>query len=136
MLAVDTNVLLRYLRNDDPAQSSAARRLIDEEATSTAPLLVGTEVLVEIHWYMVRRLKLSRGEIVRVLHEILDNANLRVADATHVEAAVDAFANGPAGFTDYLIAASARARGAEFTYTFDRDAAKHESFRALASGDC
>ncbi len=131
MLAVDTNVLLRYLRNDDPAQSSAARRLIDEEASSTAPLQVGTEVLVELHWFMARRQKMPRGEIVRVFHDILDNANLRVVDATHVEAAVDAFASGPAGFVDYLIAASARARGAEFTYTFDRDAAQHESFRAL-----
>lgn len=135
MLAVDTNVLLRYLRNDDPAQSSAARRLIDEEASSTAPLQVGTEVLVELHWFMARRLKMPRGEIVTVLHDILDNANLRVVDATHVEAAVDAFAGGPAGFVDYLIAASARARGAEFTYTFDQDAARHEGFRLLTSGD-
>ena len=131
MLAVDTNVLLRYLRNDDPAQSAIARRLIDEDSTSAEPLLVGTEVLVELHWFMARRQNLARAEMVRVFHDLLDNAHLRIADATHVEAAVDAFADGPAGFVDYLIAATSRARGAEFTYTFDRDAAKHESFRAL-----
>ena len=135
MLALDTNVLLRYLRNDDPVQSPAARRLIDEEATAADPLLIGSEVLVELHWYMARRRKMSRAEIVVVLHEIMDNAHLRVCDTTHVEAAVDAYAVGPAGFVDYLIAATARARGAAHTYTFDRDAAEHESFRLLTSGD-
>ena len=135
MLAVDTNVVLRYLRNDDPTQSSIARRLIDEDTTSADPLLVGPEVLVEIHWYMARRKKMSRAEIVAVFHDLLDNPHLCLGDAVHVEAAVDAFANGPAGFIDYLIAATARARGADVTYTFDRDAARHESFRLLTSGD-
>jgi predicted nucleic-acid-binding protein len=135
MRAIDTNVLLRYLRDDDVEQSARARRLIDEEASLSDPLLVGTEVLVEIGWYMARRLKLSRAEMVAVFLAVLDNAHLRVAEALAVEAAVDAFATGPAGFVDYLIAAAARARGAEFTFTYDRDAAGHDGFRLLTSGD-
>lgn len=135
MRAIDTNILLRYLRDDDLEQSARARRLIDEEASPNDPLLVGPEILVEINWFMARRSKLSRAEMVSVFHDILDNAHLRVADALAVEAAVDAFATGPAGFVDYLIAATARARGAEFTFTYDRDAAGHDGFRLLTSGD-
>lgn len=132
MLAVDTNVLMRYLRNDDPRQSAAARALIDE---ADEPLMVGPEVLAEVYWLMKRLLGKTRAEAVIVLHDILDNRNLAVVDAPFVETAIDAYAQGPAGFVDYLIAAMALSRGAASTFTFDRDAARHRSFRLLLSGD-
>lgn len=135
MLALDTNILLRYLRNDDARQGAAARHLIDDQTTDADRLLVGGEVLAEFYWFFANKQKLSRQAIVELLWATLDNAHLAFSDETAITAAVDAYAQGPAGFVDYLIAAMARARGAEFTFTFDKDAAKHESFRLLSVGD-
>lgn len=135
MLAIDTNVLIRYLTNDSPDQSRSAQRLIDEEASRADPLLVGGEVLAETYWYLAKSRKLPRDTIAAILWALLDNAHLAVPDRTAVTAAVDAYQQGPAGFVDYLIAARARSHGADYTFTFDRDAAKHASFRLLSSGD-
>ena len=131
MRAIDTNVLARYLRNDDPRQSPIARDLIDEAAASD-PLLVPNEVLVEIFWLLAKRQKFSRARIADSLWALLDNAHLAFSDRVAVSAAVDAYAQGPAGFVDYLIAATAQACGADYTLTFDREAAGHASFKLLS----
>lgn len=131
MRAIDTNVLVRYLRNDDPRQSPIARDLIDEAAASD-PLLVPNEVLVEIFWLLAKRQKFPRARIADILWALLDNAHLAFSDRVAVSAAVDAYAQGPAGFVDYLIAATAQACGADYTLTFDREAAGHASFKLLS----
>jgi predicted nucleic-acid-binding protein len=131
MRAIDTNVLVRYLRNDDPRQSPIARDLIDEAAASD-PLLVPNEVLVEIFWLLAKRQKFPRARIADILWALLDNAHLAFSDRVAVSAAVDAYAQGPAGFGDYLIAATAQACGADYTLTFDREAAGHASFKLLS----
>jgi len=135
MLAIDTNVLARYLRNDDPRQSEAARRLIDEEATTAEPLLIVGAVLVEIFWLLKKYQRLPREAIADIFWALLDNAHLTFPDQTAIAAAIDAYAQGPARFPDYLISASALSLGADYTVTFDRDAARHTSFRLLTPGD-
>ncbi|PIO98378.1 PIN domain-containing protein [Pleomorphomonas carboxyditropha] len=135
MRAIDTNVLVRYLRNDDPVQSPVARHLIDEAAGGSDPLLVPNEVLVEIFWLLAKRQKFPRARIADILWALLDNAHLAFSDRVAVSAAVDAYAQGPAGFVDYLIAATAQACGADYTLTFDREAAGHASFKLLSAGD-
>ncbi|MBS1181069.1 MAG: Pil-like protein [Proteobacteria bacterium] len=134
MRAIDTNVLVRYLRNDDPAQSPIARRLIDDEADASDPLLVPNEALVEIFWLLAKRQKFPRARIADILWALLDHAHLTFSDRVALSAAVDAYAQGPAGFVDYLIAATAQAGGAEYTLTFDREAAGSASFKLLSSG--
>lgn len=135
MRAIDTNVLVRYLRNDDPMQSPIARHLIDEAAAISGPLLVPNEVLVEIFWLLAKHQKFPRVQIADILWALLDNAHLTFSDRVAVSAAVDAYAHGPAGFVDYLIAATAQACGADYTLTFDREAAGHASFKLLSAGD-
>jgi predicted nucleic-acid-binding protein len=134
MIAIDSNVLARYVRNDDPVQSQTARRLIDETSEKSLVLVVN-EVLAEVYWLLAKRQKMSREAISAVFWALLDNTHLHFTDRAALAAAIDAYALGPAGFVDYLIAATALAQGAEYTATFDKDAARHEAFRLLSSGD-
>ncbi len=133
MIAIDTNILARYVRNDDPVQSAAARRLTDEDTGADDPLFVSNEVLVELYWLLSKRQGLSRASITDLYWALLDNAHLTFADRVTLSSAIDAYGQGPAGFVDYLIAAVAASQGAAFTYTFDRDAARHPTFKPLPS---
>jgi predicted nucleic-acid-binding protein len=131
VIALDTNVLLRYLLDDDPPQSAAARHLIDELCSTREPAFVHEIVLAEIVWVLRRRPVGTRRDIVHTLRKLLDHASLAFSDEAAFAAAIDAYEDGPADFAEYLVAASARARGAVPTFTFDEDAAKSPAFSLL-----
>lgn len=131
MIAVDTNVLLRYVLDDDARQAQAARRLIDEQCSPENPAFVHEVVMAELVWVLHQRGNEARSQIARTLRDILDNAHLAFRDFDALAAAADAFEEGPADFADYLIAAAALAVGAETTYTFDRAAARSPVYTLL-----
>jgi predicted nucleic-acid-binding protein len=133
VIALDTNVLLRYLLDDDAPQSGAARRLIDETCSPRDPAFVHEIVLAELVWVLGRRRSTGRPIIARTLRHLLDHAHLAFADEATFAAAIDAYEDGPADFAEYLIAASARSRGAAPTVTFDEDAARSPAFALLRS---
>jgi predicted nucleic-acid-binding protein len=131
LIGIDTNVLLRYLLDDDGDQAPRAIRLIDQECSPTSPALVTNAVLAEAVWYLDLRLKRPKREIIDALWALLDNPHLAFEDSDAVENAVQEFEVGPADFADYLIAMSAAAHGATTTATFDQDAAKRPPFSLL-----
>ena len=131
MIALDTNVLLRYLLGDDQSQSAAARHLIDEVCSPREPAFVHEIVLVEIVWVLRRTRFGARRDIVQTLRKLLDHASFVFSDEAAFAAAIDAYEDGPADFAEYLVAASARTRGAAPTVTFDEDAAKSPAFSLL-----
>jgi len=131
MIGIDTNILLRYVLDDDDGQARAARRLIDRACSPLEPALVHAVVVAELVWVLQGRGAGARTEISRTLRELLDNAHLAFRDSDALAAAVDAYEEGPADFPEYFIAASAQARGAVTTYTFDRDAARSPALSLL-----
>lgn len=133
MIAIDTNVLLRYLLNDDGLQSRAARRFLNETCSTSDPAFVHDVVLAEIVWVLRRKPSSNRQEIGGTLRKILGNEHLAFSDEGAFAAAIDAYELGPADFAEYLVAASARNRGVAPTVTFDRDAAKSPAFMLLRS---
>jgi predicted nucleic-acid-binding protein len=132
VIAVDTNVLLRYLLDDEASQSKAARHLLDETCSASDPAFVHDAVLAEIVW-VLRRKRPARQEIATMLRHILDHEHLAFADEAAFAAAIDAYERGPADFAEYLVAASARNRGMMPTVTFDEAAAKSPAFLLLES---
>lgn len=128
MIAIDTNVLLRYLLNDDDTQSEAARGLLDETCSRSDPAFVHDVVLAEIVWVLKRKMTGGRRNIVETLRKLLDNEHLAFSDEGALAAAIDAYEAGAADFAEYLVAAGARSHGAAPTYTFDADAAKSPAF--------
>ncbi len=124
MIGLDTNVLVRYIAQDDSKQSPKATRLI-EALTVDAPGYVSIVSVVELVWVLMGCYALTRSEICEVLETLLRTKEIIVANADTIWKAVRLFKEGKADFADCLIERSANEAGCSHTTTFDRDAAKH-----------
>ena len=128
MVGLDTNVLIRYIVQDDPSQSSAATRLIEEHCTAEVPGYVSATVLVELAWVLTRAYGYEKPVVIGVIRQVLRTAELVVEGHHIIWAALREFESGTADFADYLIAHRNHARGCARTCTFDRRAARGRYF--------
>jgi predicted nucleic-acid-binding protein len=129
-IGLDTNVLVRYVAQDDSKQSPAATRLI-ESLTADAPGYVSVVSVVELVWVLTDCYALPKGGLCEVLGTLLRTKEIVVAHADTVWQAVRLFREGKADFADCLIERFANAAGCDHTTTFDRDAAKHCGMRLI-----
>ena len=88
MLGIGTDVLVRYLIRDDPAQFEKARRLIDREVGKSEPVLVSLLVLLEIEWVLRSRYDLAKADVIAAFSALLDTADLALEDEPSVENAI------------------------------------------------
>ncbi len=128
MIGLDTNVLVRYIVQDEPRQAAAAVRLIEGGCTAQSPGYVSVLVLVELAWVLTTAYRHGRVLVAAVVRQILRTAELTVEDRDIVLAALREFESGGADFADYLIAHRNHTRGCPSTYTFDRRAARGRHF--------
>ena len=112
MLALDTNVLVRYLTADHPTQSTRARKLIDDN-----DVLVSTTVLLETEWVLRGVYGLRRAEIIVALRGFAGLARVTLQDPDTAARALD-WAEGGLDFADALHLASAAT--CEAFVSFDR----------------
>ena len=131
MIALDTNVLVRFLVQDDPEQGRLATQAIDQ-LTEGDPGFVGREVLVELVWVLERAYRYGRDEIADALDGLLSATELVVEAADDVGPASELYRTAGFGFADLMIAAAGRRAGASELVTFDRKAARLPQARLLA----
>jgi len=131
MIGIDTNILLRYLLRDDPAQTALAVRLLDRECSREEPGLVTSIVLCELVWVLVRLYGYHRDQVAAALELLLGAAELQFEHLDQAREALADYSDGSADFADYLIAHVNAAQGATKTATFDRQAATHRLFKLL-----
>lgn len=124
MIGLDTNVLLRYLVQDDPAQSLRATEIIERRLTDRDPGFVSLVSILEIVWVLGTLYKRSRLEIADHVEMSLAADTLEVQNEQEVYQAVVALRNGTGTFEDALIGAIGAWRGCSTTLTFDQNAAK------------
>ena len=132
MIGFDTNVLVRYILDDDPVWSASAQRFIDVGCTMDRPGYVNLIVLVELVWVLKQTQGWGRKEICTVISEILLADNLVVENPVLISSALDAYKHGKADFSDFVIAAVNQAAGTPTTVTIDKVAAKEPGFVKLA----
>ena len=104
MIALDTNVLARYLVRDNTEQAEAARSLL-ESLTADLPGYVCCEVTVELAWVLKRAYGYSRDQIATVLEELVATEGLVIEAADDVARAAFRYRTGSAGFSDLMILA-------------------------------
>ena len=124
MIGLDTNVLLRYLVQDDPAQSPRATAIIEHRLTKQGPGFVSLVSILEIVWVLGSLFKRTRREIADHIEMILAADTLEVQNEQEVYQAVVALRNGTGTFEDALIGSIGIWRGCSATLIFDQDAAK------------
>ncbi len=130
MIALDTNVLVRYLVRDHAEQAEAAHSVLDA-LTAETPGFVCREVLVELVWVLERSYRIPRTEISGQLLNLVGADALVVESAADVARAALAYREGSADFSDAMILAAARRAAAHPLYTFDRRAAAQEGVQLL-----
>ena len=130
MIALDTNVLVRFLVEDDPAQTERARALLQRTIAANSSCYVSDLVMCEIVWVLERSYKFRRVEISQVLERLLQAKGLTFSSAERLASALAAYNNGRGGFADYMIREHARARGCEAVATFEKKLIKEPDFVA------
>ena len=124
MPALDTNVLVRYIVEDDPAQLAAARRLIARCAREGLVLFVPVTVLLELEWVLRSNFGFSKDDVLMTMSSLFSAAELTFESERALEIALQLFRKGSADFADCLHVALATQAGEQPLWTFDKDAAK------------
>lgn len=131
MIGLDTNVLVRYVAQDDTIQSPKATALI-ESLTVETPGYVSLVSVVELTWVLTGCYAATKNEICEVLETVLRTKELIVAQAETVWKALRQFRDNNADFAGCLIACSSAEAGCDHTLTFDKGAAKGCGMRLLS----
>ncbi|MGL4574662.1 MAG: PIN domain-containing protein [Burkholderiaceae bacterium] len=131
MIGLDTNVLVRYLAQDEPRQSLRATKLFEKELSAQNPGFISAVVLAETCWVLERAYNATQAELAQTVEDLLDSAQLVVGERAAVLKAVARSRKG-AGLVDCLITELAHAAGAARMVTFDAKAAKKAGMVLLA----
>lgn len=126
MIGLDTNVLVRYLTQDNPEQSERANRLIETYCTRKTPGRIAMVVLCELVWVLRGAYRYKKSLIVEVLNQILATADLQIENEEVASQVLSAYRDGSADFADYAIIYVNRAAGCEATYSFDARLVKQD----------
>jgi predicted nucleic-acid-binding protein len=130
VIALDTNVVVRFLVADEPRQSARARALVADAVASGDALFIADVAWCETVWVLDSAYGFRRGEIAAALRRLLGARGVSVRSFDHIGGALDAYERGRGDFADYLIREEARAEGCEAVVTFDRALLKDGGFRA------
>jgi predicted nucleic-acid-binding protein len=131
MKGLDTNVLIRYLVQDDPGQAAVAVQAIEAGVDRDEHFLIQPTVLCEMVWVLDSVYGYSKQEILQGLNMILRTAQFEIADKDTVWQAFGDYQNGKADFSDYLIGRGNSRQGAAPTLTFDRSLKDSRLFHIL-----
>lgn len=131
MIGLDTNVVIRYLVQDDARQSAAATRLIEGGLSAEQPGFISLITLAEIGWVLQECYGADREQLSHVVEGLLSSRQLIVEQSEVARRALRAWKDSPADFSDVLIGQVAIEVGCSKVATFDRKAAKLEGFELL-----
>ena len=131
MVALDTNVLVRFLIRDDEGQAARARALVEKCRTRGDVCLVSNPVLCELEWVLESLYRASRADIAVTVQTLQATPPFALEDADLADRALQMYRKGKGDLSDYLLGEIGAARGARTTYTFDRSLRNAEGFTLL-----
>ena len=133
MAALDTNVLVRFLVQDDAPQLAAARKLIRRCVNEGETIYVPVTVSLELEWVLRSNFGFEKPDVIRTLSQLLSSAELSFESEGALEAALSNYGQGAADYSDCLHVALAAQAGEKPLWTFDRAAAKVDGARLLSA---
>jgi predicted nucleic-acid-binding protein len=134
MPALDTNVLVRYIVQDDAGQLAAAKRLIGRILGEGLTLFVPVTVVLELEWVLRSSFGFAKEDVLLTLSSLFSAAELTFESERALEVALHLFRDGSADFADCLHVALATQAGEQPLWTFDKGAAKVSGARLLVKG--
>jgi predicted nucleic-acid-binding protein len=129
MIGLDTNVVVRYLTQDDPRQSRRATRVFEDQLTTAELGFLSAVTMVETVWVLARAYKFSGQEIAAALELLLQTDVLVIEHEQAVFTAMIALKEKRGDFADVMIAALGAKAGCKHTVTFDQKALRLPGFQ-------
>ena len=131
MIGLDTNVIIRYLAQDDARQAAVATRLIEGSLSAETRGFISIVTLAEVVWVMASNYRAARTAIADIVEGLLTAPQLMVEKADVMWRALRSYRTSKADFSDAVIVELGTDAGCSKTVTFDRNAAAHPGFEAL-----
>lgn len=119
-MGIDTNLLARYLRDDDPLQSRRAAHFIQRAERQNEPVFLNHIVLCELVWILTSVYGHPKNEIIQMLESILLTGQFQLENKLSIELALEDYKKSKADFADCLIGRRNQRDGCKTTLTFDR----------------
>jgi predicted nucleic-acid-binding protein len=132
MIGLDTNVIVRYIVQDDATQSALATTLI-ESLSPEQPGYISIITLIELVWVLQGAYQASREDIITTLDSLLKTKEIVISQADIVAQALRIFSHTKADFSDCLIERFGHAALCEYTVSFDKGAIKHTGMKLLGT---
>ena len=131
MIGVDTNVLVRYLTQDDAAQARRVDGFLSDVTNRDVRLHIDDLVLCEVVWVLRAAYRFSKSTIVDALDKVISTGLFSFEDRELLREAIADYRNGPGDFSDYVIGRRNLRTGCDNTVTFDRSLDGSPAFRSL-----
>jgi predicted nucleic-acid-binding protein len=132
MVGLDTNLILRYLLQDDPKQTTLANHIVDQLLSDRNPGFISLVTVLEMVWVLRSLLKQTPTEIATHLEHLLAAESLEVQNGQQVFEAAFALKRGTGEFEDALVGALNAWAGCSHTLTFDKRALRMPYFQLLS----
>jgi predicted nucleic-acid-binding protein len=130
MIGLDTNILVRYVMQDDPVQSATATAWIEERLSPENPGFISVIAMAETVWVLARTYGVADRDIAATIERLLQAHVLVVENEQQVFAAMIALKENQGSFADALISALGVKAGCSCTLTFDRRALGLPGFKS------
>jgi len=131
MKGIDTNVLVRYLVQDDPTQSEKASQFIEKMVADGEDCLINNIVLCELIWVLESAYDYKKEQIAIVIESLLSRSMFEFENRDAISWSLHQYRTSKADFSDCLIARKNQEQGCVETVSFDKGVKKVEGFRVL-----
>ena len=131
MIGIDSNVLVRYITQDEPAQARIATEFLEKRLSAGDPGFIPSVVLAELVWVLEDLYSVKKAELLDIVEKLSGARQLMFEHADAVPRALRSYRSAKCGLVDCLIAEIASSEGCEHVVTFDRKAARSAGFRIL-----
>ena len=133
MIGIDTNVLVRYITQDDENQATIATEFIENYCSSGNKIFINHIVICELVWVLKKCYKISKPKTITIIEYILKISQFSIENPQIIWQALSDYKKGPADFADYVVSRTNKFHNCDETVTFDQKAGKSKGFALLST---
>ena len=133
MLGLDTNVILRLLLGDDPAQKKRASRAIERAKTEGLPVMLALAVVLELEWVLRSSARMDKAQVLGIFRLLLESYDVQIENEKVLEQAIHTYQHATVDFAECLFLAQYQQMGCQTMLTFDTKAARIDGVSLVAS---
>ena len=124
MIGLDTNVVLRLLLTDDPAQKTRAAKFVHHAKRLDTRVIITLAVVLEMEWVLRSGARMNKGEVLNVFNLLLESYDIEIDNEKVLEQALHIYENAASDFAECLFLSQYQRMGCSTMMTFDAKAAR------------